>query len=56
MVNLLFLCIWTPYLNKLSLKIWKTKGMLNMIPQDIIKKNVVLEEHILSKNILQAIK
>lgn len=52
----IFVGVWNPYLNSLSLKIWKTKGMLNMIPMEFIKKNPILEEHILSKDILNSIK
>lgn len=33
-----FIFCWTPYLNNLSKQIWRTKGMLNMIPMDIIQK------------------
>jgi len=51
-----FFGIWAPYLNNLSKKIWKTKGMLNMIPIDIIKGNSILEDHILAKDILNAMK
>jgi len=48
----IFVAVWNPYLNKLSMNIWKTKGILNMIPLDIIKNNPILEEHILSKDLL----
>lgn len=56
MINAIFFCIWAPYLRHLGKKIWRTKGMLNMIPMDIIKTNPVLEENILSKNIFNAMK
>lgn len=36
---LLFILAWIPYLKKLNNKIWRTKGMLNMIPMDIIIRN-----------------
>ena len=56
LIIFIFVGVWTPYLQNLSKKIWKTKGMLNMIPLDIIKNNSVLEEHILAKDIIQAMK
>lgn len=34
-----FLFIWLPFLKKLSKKIWSTKGMLNIIPLEIITRN-----------------
>jgi len=56
MIIFIFLGVWAPYLDDLSIKIWKTKGMLNMIPLYIIKNNSVLEEHILAKEIIAAMK
>jgi hypothetical protein len=56
MIIFIFVGVWAPYLKDLATKIWKTKGMLNMIPLDIIKKNAVLEEHILAKDIIAAMK
>ena len=56
MIIFIFVGVWAPYLKNLSKKIWKTKGMLNMIPLDIIQKNSVLEEHILAKDIISAMK
>ena len=56
LIIFIFVGVWTPYLKNLSKKIWKTKGMLNMIPLDIIKNNSVLEEHILAKDIILAMK
>jgi hypothetical protein len=56
MIIFIFVGVWAPYLKDLTTKIWKTKGMLNMIPLDIIKKNAVLEEHILAKDIIAAMK
>jgi hypothetical protein len=31
-----FVVIWIPYHSSLSKQIWRTKGMLNMIPLDVI--------------------
>lgn len=56
LIIFIFVGVWTPYLKNLSKKIWKTKGMLNMIPLDVIKNNSVLEEHILAKDIILAMK
>mmetsp|Transcript_69131 Transcript_69131/g.104234 ORF Transcript_69131/g.104234 Transcript_69131/m.104234 type:complete len:103 (+) Transcript_69131:599-907(+) len=53
---LVFLVIWSPYLNNLNTKIWRTKGMLNMIPMDIISKNENLKNAFISGDILQAVK
>lgn len=52
----IFIFIWTPYLRNLKNKIWRTKGMLNMIPIDIIKENDKLKKAFTSGDILQAVK
>lgn len=51
-----FVLIWMPYLKNLNTKIWRTKGMLNMIPMDIISKNENLKNAFISGDILQAVK
>jgi hypothetical protein len=51
-----FIFVWQPYLRGLKDKIFRTKGMLNMIPMDIISKNESLRGLFLSGNILQAVK
>ena len=56
MLFVVFLFIWTPYLKNLNTKIWRTKGMLNMIPMDIISKNENLKNAFISGDILQAVK
>lgn len=38
-IILIFLVLWLPYLSKLKYKIWRTKGMLNMIPLEILTKH-----------------
>jgi len=53
---LVFFFLWQPYLKNLKDKIFRTKGMLNMIPMDIISKNESLRALFLSGNILQAVK
>ena len=53
---IVFLFIWTPYLSNLNLKIWRTKGMLSMIPMAIISKNESLKNAFVSGDILRAVK
>ena len=40
MIFIIFMGIYIPYLKNLSNRIWRTKGMLNMIPMDILKNNL----------------
>jgi len=56
MIFIVFLFIWIPYLNNLNTKIWRTKGMLNMIPMEIISKNENLKKAFISGEILEAVK
>lgn len=56
LIVVVFFLIWTPYLRNLNTKIWRTKGMLNMIPMDIISKNENLKNAFISGDILQAVK
>lgn len=56
LIFFVFFLIWTPYLKNLNQKIWRTKGMLNMIPMDIISKNENLKYAFISGDILQAVK
>ena len=55
-IAILFIFVWTPYLKNLSNKIWRTKGMLKMIPLEIITKNENLKNAFLSGDILEAVK
>ena len=52
----LFTFVWIPYLKNLSNKIWRTKGMLKMIPLEIITNNDNLKSAFLSGDILNAVK
>lgn len=52
----IFLFLWIPYLRSLSTKIWRTKGMLNMIPIDVITKHDSLKNAFISGDILRAVK
>lgn len=40
---IVFVFIWYPYQQSLNVKIWRTKGMLNMIPMEIITKHANLK-------------
>jgi len=51
-----FFFLWQPYLKNLKDKIFRTKGMLNMIPMDIISKNEGLRVQFLGDNIMRAVK
>ncbi|EGR33302.1 PAS domain S-box family protein [Ichthyophthirius multifiliis] len=55
-LNFVFIVLWIPYQNMLSQKIWRTKGMLHMIPMDIITKDNNLKQAFASGDILQAVK
>ena len=55
LVIFVFLFLWTPFLKALINKIWRTKGMLGMIPMSIILKNPRLKSAFQGE-ILQEIK
>jgi len=56
-VVIAFLILWLPYLQGLQDKIFRTKGMLNMIPMELITKNANLRRLFAqSGDILQAVK
>mmetsp|Transcript_16936 Transcript_16936/g.1515 ORF Transcript_16936/g.1515 Transcript_16936/m.1515 type:complete len:97 (-) Transcript_16936:34-324(-) len=55
-IVLIFIIVWTPYLKSLNNKIWRTKGMLNMIPIDIIIRNEKLRSAMKSGEILDAVR
>lgn len=55
-VAFVFLFLWTPYLNRLNQDIWRTKGMLNMIPLRMMSRNENLKAAFSSNNILLAVK
>eukprot|EP01017_Pseudomicrothorax_dubius_P031785 TRINITY_DN4093_c0_g1_i1.p1 TRINITY_DN4093_c0_g1~~TRINITY_DN4093_c0_g1_i1.p1 ORF type:complete len:786 (+),score=179.07 TRINITY_DN4093_c0_g1_i1:207-2564(+) len=55
-VIIVFLIVWGPYLGSLSSKIWRTKGMLNMIPMELITKNETLKAKFLTGDLLQAVR
>ena len=51
----IFFFVWSPYLKKVSNNIWRTKGMLNMIPMDVITRNERLKDLFTSGELLQAV-
>ncbi len=56
LVVFVFVFVWMRYLKGLNDKIFRTKGMLNMIPMDIISKNENLKQLFFGGDILQAVK
>lgn len=55
-VVVLYLVLWLPYLKDLNMKIWRTKGMLNMIPMNIIIKNERLKNEFTSGMLEKAVR
>jgi len=51
----IFFFLWTPYLKRVRDDIWRTKGMLNMIPMEIITKNENLKNLFTSGELMQAV-
>jgi hypothetical protein len=51
----IFLFLWTPYLKRVRNDIWRTKGMLNMIPMELITKNENLKNVFTSEELMQAV-
>ncbi|KAL4485750.1 hypothetical protein ABPG72_012290 [Tetrahymena utriculariae] len=51
-----FVFIWLPYMARINVKIWRTKGMLNMIPVEVIQKHESLKNAFLHGEILSAVK
>jgi hypothetical protein len=55
-VVVMYVLLWLPYLKDLNMKIWRTKGMLNMIPMNIITKNEQLKREFTSGKLEQAVR
>jgi len=53
---ILGLFVWLPYLRGLTSQIFRTKGLLNMIPMSMLKKNKALKEAFISNEVLNALK
>ncbi len=49
----LFVGAWLPFMRSLNAKIWMTKGMLNMIPLEMVSSNDKLKEQLITGNILK---
>lgn len=49
---IIFCCCWRPYLKNLNKDIWRTKGMLSMIPMKVIKENNALKDAIVNENLI----
>jgi len=52
----ILLVVWIPYLKRLKNQIFRTKGLLNMIPMAMLKKNKNLRDIFRSNEILKAIR
>jgi len=48
--------VWMPYVRRLMSQIFRTKGLLNMIPMSMLQKNKNLRDIFTSEQILSAIK
>jgi len=48
--------IWRRYLNNLNVKIWRTKGLLNLIPMRIITSSDVLKNEFTSGQLESAVR
>lgn len=58
-IGMLVLCwrlLWGPYLSELNLKIWRTKGLLNLIPMRIITANDLLKNEFTSGQLEKAVR
>ncbi|KRX03001.1 hypothetical protein PPERSA_04796 [Pseudocohnilembus persalinus] len=55
-VFIVFFFAWMPYLKSLNKKIWMTKGILGMIPIDVILKNKLLLEAFMKGDIIRAVR
>ena len=51
-----FFLLFRPYIISLNNYIWKTKGMLNMIPLEVLNKYQNLKDIIISRDIINAVK
>lgn len=53
---LVIIFIWRPYIANLNSNIWRTKGMLSMIPMDVILANDALRSAMLNGDLMKAVK
>jgi ABC-type bacteriocin/lantibiotic exporter with double-glycine peptidase domain len=50
------LFVWRPYIENLNNNIWRTKGMLSMIPMQVILENEGLKQAMTSGQLMQSVK
>jgi ABC-type bacteriocin/lantibiotic exporter with double-glycine peptidase domain len=50
------LFVWRPYVENLNNNIWRTKGMLSMIPIQVILENEGLKKAMTNSQLMQAVK
>lgn len=48
--------VWRPYVSNLNNNIWRTKGMLSMIPMEVLLANENLRTALLSGDLMKAVK
>ena len=48
--------VWRPYVSNLNNNIWRTKGMLSMIPIEVLLANENLRTTLLSGDLMKAVK
>jgi len=46
---------WRPYIKNLNQNMWRTRGMLNMIPMEIISNTQSLRAKIIDENLLNLV-
>jgi hypothetical protein len=56
LILLIFIFIWRPYVKSLNQNIWRTKGMLSMIPMDVILNNDSLKSAMMNGELVKAVK
>jgi hypothetical protein len=56
LVGISWQLVWRRYLNNLNVKIWRTKGLLNLIPMRIITSNDLLKNEFTSGQLEKAVR
>lgn len=52
---MIYVFVWVPYTTDLKFKIWRTNGMLNMIPISIVTKNERLCNKMVNDHIFESV-
>ena len=47
---IIYICLWRPFIIKLNREIWMTKGMLNMIPVNVVTRVKSVREFLMYNN------